>query len=275
MTVAKHQTYLSDHCPHFFLYSNMPEGKMTDLNESSFLPKQLAMPVQQRFHLANQEASYPLFSTPCTRTHKPVQTCLSPSHLMHIRNPLIPMNYMSAIEPALTDRVQPCIASHVDRTSTVPSTNQRLDSCQSSRASMNSFEDSTILKIHLPIEMMIRAIPEPPSRSDERCHHTTHSWSPPSAPCQASTDWTSRPASSLIRKAQQVFFGTHTSNDRGDVTSNPTRHPNAPSTDLPKANEVHRSMARQPQPLSFNSPASSMNPRRCECGSVVYPAMSN
>ena len=256
---------------------------MADLNESSFIPKQLSMSVPQRCYLAHQETNYPLFSSPCTRTHQPANMCLAPSHLMHIRNPFVALNHMSNMEPSLFDRAQPCIASPTDRAIAVPSTNQRLDSCLSSRAPMNSCEDPTILKIHIPIEMIIRAIPEPPSLADERCHQSAQSWSPPSTPCQASTtDWTSSPASSLIRKAQQVFFGTNTGNDRGDITAKPTLYPNAPSADLPKANERQRPIAHPSQPLSSMSPASlhsspysSMNPRRCECGSVLYPATSN
>ena len=212
------------------------------------------------------------------------------SQIMNIKNPLAALNYMSIFRPISFDSSQPLINNHLDLiNATLP--NQQIDSNSSSYSTTqpsNFYEEPTLLKINIPIEMMVRTMSQQSSSPQNQCNHPAHACSTTQMPYQTSSDWTSKPATSFIRKAQEVFFGTNTNNDRGDVAAKSIRRADLPASDPRFTNEMNKStLAQQQQQQAKNlhkpfqasqhqpmmSPCSDSYPKRCGCGSTLYPPM--
>ena len=147
--------------------------------------------------------------------------------------------------------------------------------------------------------MIVRSIPQQLSSSspplqqspvsseeqwNHRCTHPAHSCPTTQIPYQ-----TSKPATSFIRKAQEVFFGNNMNNDRGDVSPKVIRRADIPTFDSRITNETnkssgihqqgktsHKSFQESPHQsmMSRYSDSSSLSyPKRCECDSTVYSSM--
>jgi hypothetical protein len=289
--VAKCQTDFRDHfiVLIFFdilfflieLYLNMTDEKVSEQNHNSSLLKKLSMPVQYQYDFGNHETLQSFFPS---STQRQIKTSSPALQIMNNKNPLTAFNYMSMFRPMSLDTSQSSINNHSESINAAP----------------YSLEEPTVLKINIPIEMIVRNLPQQlsqqltsPSQEQwtNRCNHPEHSWSATRTPCQTSSDWTAKPATSLIRKAQEVFFGTNTNNDRGDVTSNSIRRTDLASYDPRIANEKNKSIinhqqqtknlqksfqeSAQHQPMmsrcSDTSPVS--HPMRCQCGSTLYSPM--
>jgi hypothetical protein len=194
----------------------MINEKPTEQKQNLLLSKILSMPDQRQHDFRkNNETSHSFFFS---SVQKPTRISSSSSQLMNIKNPLTAFNYISTFRPISFDTSQSFIKNHFDLANATPS-NQQMNS-NSSRYSTtqptNLFEESTVLKINIPIEMIVRTIPQqstssqplqhfsssPHEKWNPRCNHSTHSWST----IQTLNQTLSKPATSLIRKAQEVFF---------------------------------------------------------------------
>jgi hypothetical protein len=283
------------------------DEKLTKQNHNSFLSKKLSMPGQYHHDLRDQETSHSILPSSIVKQTK----INSPSsQTMNIKNPLIGFNYMSLFRPMSLGATQSSIDNHFDSIDGT-SSNQQIESNSSAYSTAQSthfLEEPTVLKLNIPIEMIVRAIPQQllsstsplplqqlPSSSQEqwnhRCTHPAHSCSPTQMPCQTSSNYTSNPATSLIRKAQEVFFVNDINNDRGDVAPKAIRHVNTPTFDSSVTNDTNKlsSIQQQQQEKTshkpfqgspqqsmmsrYSNPSSLSYPKRCQCESTVYSSM--
>jgi hypothetical protein len=268
----------------------MTDEKLTEHDHNSILSERLLMPEQYQYNSGNKETSHSLFPS---SMQKQTRTSSLPSQIINIRNPLTAFNYMSIFRPISFDTSQSLVNNLIN---SIPS-NEHIDSNSSSYStaqSTNFSEELTLLKINIPIEMIIRTIPQqssssPQEQCDHRCNRSAHSWLTQQMPYQTSLDWTSKPATSLIKKAQEVFSSTNVNNDRGDVTSKSMRHVSV--TDPRITNEMNKSVFIQQQQHAKTSPkpvqvsqhqpvisrcsdSSSFScPKRCQCESKLYSSM--
>jgi hypothetical protein len=270
------------------------DEKLTEQNPNSFLSKRLSMPGQYQHDFRNEETSHSFFPSSILKQTR----ITSPSlQIMNNRSPLTALTYMSLFRPMPVDTAQSSMNNHVDPINAT-SSNQQIESNSSAYSTAQSthfLEEPTVLKLNIPIEMIVRTIPQQwPSSSQEhwnhRCSHPAHSCSTTKMPCQTSSDYTSKPATSLIRKAQEVFFGNNTNNDRGDVAPKSIRRADLSNFDSHITNETNKSSGihhqqgktshksfqgspHQPMVSQYSNSSSLSYPKRCECESTVYSSI--
>ena len=277
----------------------MTNEKLTKQIQNSLLTKRVLMPEQYQHDFENNE---PSCSFCPSLVQKQTKISSLPSQTMNIKNPLTAFNYMSMFRPMSFDTSQSFIDNHLGLINSTP-LNKNIDSNSSpypATQTNNFLEEPTHFKINIPIELIIQTIPQKssssPSSSQEQwnhcCNHSVHSYPRNQIPHQTSSDWTSKPATSLIRKAQEIFFGNNTNNDRRDVASQSNRGADLSASDPRITNETNKSVfiqqqqqqaktlhkpfqASQHEPIisRYSGSSSSSCPKRCHCESTLHPSM--
>lgn len=187
------------------------DEKVSEHNQNSFVSKRLSIPGQYYQDFRNEDISPSLFPSSVLKQTK----ITSPSlQAMNIKNPLTAFNYMSLFRPTPLDTAQSSMNNHHFDPMNTTQSNQQIESnstAYSTAQSANFLEEPTVLKLNIPIEMIVRTIPQQsPSSSGEqcnhRCTHPTHAWPTTQTPCQISSNYTSKPATSHTKSTRSFFW---------------------------------------------------------------------
>ncbi|UJR34030.1 hypothetical protein I4U23_021444 [Adineta vaga] len=164
------------------------------------------------------------------------------SPILNMKNPLTTLNYLSLLQ-------------------SIPLDQNHYDTTNSSNCSSILSEEPIVLKLNIPIEMIVRTMPQQiSSSSQEQCNHRcschTH------LPYQTTSENISKSPMSFIRKVQEIFFGNdNTNNDRGDIPSKSFVRADMPTFDSHLINDANRARRMQQQPKNFQKSCS----KRCDC----------
>lgn len=265
---------------------------MTESNYTPLITKKLSMPLHAQYQQGTCDNMHSFFPhQTADQTQKQNRTTASFGQMVNVKHPFGAVDFPSICRSMPCDFSLSTNSSHVDPVAS-SSTHQRMPS-----TAVHHTEDPTVLKINIPIEMIIRTMPQQSSpmvpcqeQWNNRCQSSNPSCSASPVPCQTRSDWGSKPGTSLIKKAQEVFFGTSMNHDRGDLTTNSVGRLDMPSSHTRIGSEISPSTGCQQKPIqtaqrtsqglshpTMNSPclgASALSyPRRCECGSNVYPSL--
>ncbi|CAF1469379.1 unnamed protein product [Adineta steineri] len=174
------------------------------------------------------------------------------SQIINIKNPLTSYNYTSHQRPLLIETSQASINHHFNPF------NQQVES----NSPTDSLEESTVLKFNIPIEMIVRTIPQQYIYPLNSCPTTQ-------IPSQPFSDYISKPATSFIRKAQEVIFGNNANHDRGDILSKST-HCSDPRliNETDKMSDIQQQeKSYQPMMMQYSNSSMYSCPKRCKCNS--------
>ncbi|CAF1085753.1 unnamed protein product [Adineta ricciae] len=163
----------------------------------------------------------------------------------NVKHPLAGLNYLSFLRSILFD--------YTYRDAMNPlSTN-----------SSNLLDEPIVLRLNIPIEMIVRSIPQQISSSQDQYNRRC------SCPTQIASEMISKPPISFMRRAQEIFFGNNMKNDREDIASKSYIVPNnMPTFNSHLINETNRSAITQQQQQAkvYQKPSQITScSRRCEC----------
>ena len=192
------------------------------------------------------------------------------------KNRFIPIDYLSIFRPITIDSVM----HNQQNTKMRPSIDSSFRT-----GSLSEFPDEslTVFKINIPIEMLIRTIPQTASSPVQFQEPYRHNCSRPrdanfstNVPHQSWSDWTVKPAASLIRRVQQAIFGSVHDQDRGDINMVPTGissesssiRTRSPFTDgFYQPNPQYYDASNNRFYVQYSQP---IHPKRCERTSNTY-----
>ncbi|CAF1421106.1 unnamed protein product [Adineta ricciae] len=184
------------------------------------------------------------------------QKCPVPEEQVQNKNPLQSLETINVRNPL-------AILSYLSPFRSTPFDYTYRDAMNSlSTSSSNLLDEPIVLRLNIPIEMIVRSIPQQISSSQDQYNRRC------SCLTQTASEMISKPPISFMRRAQEIFFGNNMKNDREDIASKSYIVPNnMPTFNSHLINETNKSaIIQQQQAKVYQKPSQITScSRRCEC----------